>query len=296
MDKDIKRTVIGIGEILWDVFPVRKVLGGAPANFAYHISQFGLEGIAVSAVGDDPFGKEIIETLEERGMKFLLEQVGAPTGTVQVELLGDGIPSYTITEEVAWDYIFFSDRMERLASEASAACFGTLAQRCPDSRETIRRFLSAMPEGSLRIFDINLRGDYYDKAVIEESLRLANMLKINDEEVKVVAGMFGLKGSLEQVAATLREKFGLDIVVLTKGTSGSYVTDGESESVLPTPQVDVADTVGAGDSFTAAFTAAYLHGWNIRDVHRLAVDVSAYICGCHGAMPVLPGSLRDVFM
>lgn len=287
--------VVGLGEILWDVFPERKVLGGAPANFAYHVSQFGYTGYTVSAVGDDLLGKEIIASLERKELNYLIETTDYPTGTVMVTLDGKGVPRYEITENVAWDNIPFSARTEHLAAVTGAVSFGSLAQRNSASRETIRRFLAAMPADSIRIFDINLRQHFYTREVIEESLELAGILKINDEEVDVVAAMLQLPSDRTQACRTIMERYDMSIVIMTQGTDGSYVFTKDGTSFQPTPKVHVADTVGAGDSFTAAFTAAYLHGESIEDAHRLAVEVSAYVCQQHGAMPVLADSHRELF-
>lgn len=291
----MKNIVVGLGEILWDVFPERKVLGGAPANFAYHASQFGFNGYAVSAIGDDLLGKEILTSLEEKGLNYLLEKTDYPTGTVQVTLNKAGVPQYEICENVAWDNIPFTARTENLAKNTQTVCFGSLAQRNSVSRETIRKFISAMPEDSLKIFDINLRLNFYSKEIIHESLEMSNMMKINDEEVIKVANLYGWKGDEQEICGRLLEDYKLDILVLTKGTDGSFVFTPRQTSYQPTPKVHVADTVGAGDSFTAAFVAAYLHGERIEDAHQLAVEVSAYVCLQHGAMPKLADSYLELF-
>lgn len=291
----MKNIVVGLGEILWDVFPERKVLGGAPANFAYHASQFGFNGYAVSAIGDDLLGKEILTSLEEKGLNYLLEKTDYPTGTVQVTLNKAGVPQYEICENVAWDNIPFTPRTENLAKNIQTVCFGSLAQRNSVSRETIRKFINAMPEDSLKIFDINLRLNFYSKEIIHESLEMSNMMKINDEEVIKVANLYGWKGDEQEICGRLLEDYKLDILVLTKGTDGSFVFTPRQTSYQPTPKVHVADTVGAGDSFTAAFVAAYLHGERIEDAHQLAVEVSAYVCLQHGAMPKLADSYLELF-
>ncbi|MBD8388936.1 carbohydrate kinase [Dysgonomonas sp. BGC7] len=291
----MKNIVVGLGEILWDVFPERKVLGGAPANFAYHVSQFGFNGYTVSAIGEDLLGKEILSSLEDKKLNYLIETTDYPTGTVQVSLNKSGVPQYEICENVAWDNIPFTARTENLAKNTQTVCFGSLAQRSAVSRETIRKFLAAMPEDSLKIFDINLRLDYYTKEIIEESLQMANMMKINDEEVIKIANLFGWDGEEQDICRKLLEKYNLNILILTKGTEGSFVFTPRQTSYQPTPKVHVADTVGAGDSFTAAFIAAYLHGQRIEDAHQLAVEVSAYVCLQHGAMPKLPDAYLELF-
>lgn len=284
--------IIGIGEILWDVFPQGKVLGGAPANFAFHVSQLGLNGCAVSAIGDDELGKEILHVLDEKRLSTHIEKVNYPTGTVQVTLSGKGIPQYEICEGVAWDNIPFSDELETMAKRTKTVCFGSLAQRSAVSHATINKFLDSVPADAMKIFDINLRQHFYSKALIEESLKRCNVLKINDDEVVLVSNLFGWNGMSETETATLlMQDYKLDIVVLTKGTEGSYVFTPAETSFLPTPLVEVADTVGAGDSFTAGFVASLLKGKSISEAHRKAVEISAYVCTQHGAMPLLPDSL-----
>ncbi len=285
----MKNNVVGMGELLWDVFPDKKVLGGAPANFAYHISQFGYQGYAVSAIGKDDLGKEIVSSLEEKKLKSLIQNTDYPTGKVQVTLDAEGVPSYEICENVAWDHIAFTEETKSLAQNTQTVCFGTLAQRSNDSRETIREFIDAMPSNRFVIFDINLRQHFYSREVIEESLQLSNMLKLNEDEVKVMASFYNMSDHAdEDVCQYVLKTYHLDVVVLTKGTAGSYVFTPKENSYEPTPKVKVADTVGAGDSFTAAFAASYLRNGNIKEAHRLAVAVSAYVCTQYGAMPKLP--------
>jgi fructokinase len=288
----MENIIVGIGEILWDVFPAGKVLGGAPANFAYHVSQFGFDGVALSAIGNDALGNEIIENLSKKELNYIIEKTPYATGTVQVTVDSKGIPQYEICENVAWDNIPFTPEMEELASKTQTVCFGSLAQRNSVSRATINRFLDCLPETALKIFDINLRQHFYTLELIEQSLQRCNILKINDDEVLIVGQLFGWESKSElEICNQLLHNCDLEIVVLTKGTLGSYVVTKNETSFKPTPVVDVADTVGAGDSFTAAFVAALLHSQSISDAHQLAVDVSAYVCTQHGAMPVLPESL-----
>jgi fructokinase len=290
------KIIVGLGEILWDVFPERKILGGAPANFAYHASQFGFDGYAVSAIGNDLLGKEILDSLAEKQLNFLIENVNFPTGTVQVALNNIGVPQYEICEGVAWDNIPFTQRSEELAQTCDAVCFGSLAQRNEVSRTTVYRFLGLVPESAYKIFDINLRQHFYSQEIIHESLLRCNILKINDEEVVEVARLFGLNGMAEQeVCRHLLKTYNLNIVVETKGAIGSYVLTPNETSYLDTPKVHVADTVGAGDSFTGAFVAALLQGESIRNAHQLAVEVSAYVCTQHGAMPQLPDAFVELY-
>jgi fructokinase len=290
------KTIVGLGEILWDVFPERKILGGAPANFAYHASQFGFEGYAVSAIGKDLSGKEILDSLAEKELNYLIETIDYPTGTVQVTLDGNGVPRYEICENVAWDNIPFTQRSEELAKTCSAACFGSLAQRSEVSRTTIHRFLESVQDEAYKIFDINLRQHFYNREIIHESLLRCNILKINDDEVIEVAKLFGYTGLPEQeICRNLLKSYHLNMVIETKGATGSYVLTADETSYMDTPKVHVADTVGAGDSFTGAFVAALLHGESIQKAHQLAVEVSAYVCTQHGAMPQLPDAFIELF-
>lgn len=284
----MENVIVGIGEILWDVFPHGKVLGGAPANFAYHVSQFGLNGYAISAIGKDELGREIIQTLKEKKLRTHIEEVNFPTGTVQVTLSGEGIPQYEICENVAWDNIPFTEDLEKLANNTITVCFGSLAQRQRVSYSTINRFLDAVPSYALKIFDINLRQHFYSKELIDHSLKICNVLKINDDEVVLVSKLFGWNDKTEvEVCKLLMSQYNLRIVVLTKGVDGSYVFTANETSYLPTPKVTVMDTVGAGDSFTAAFVSSILKGKTISESHQKAVDISAYVCTQHGAMPNL---------
>lgn len=308
----MKQYVIGMGEVLWDVLPEGKRLGGAPANFAYHAMQQGLDGRVVSAVGRDALGDEIVAALADKGLPGGLPRVDYPTGTVTVELDGAGIPRYDIRENVAWDHIPWTEELRETARHTRAVCFGTLAQRSEESRQTVRRFLEEMPDAlpdeatgelrpTLKVFDCNLRQHFYTKERLEDSMRACQLLKINDEELVVVARLLGLPVPGEADFATadalrpavdgLMERYALQMLVLTCGTKGSYVFSPAGVSYRPTPEVRVADTVGAGDSFTATFVAALIQGVPVGEAHRRAVAVSAFVCTQSGAMPVLPLSL-----
>jgi len=289
-----KRYVVGLGEVLWDVLPEGKKLGGAPANFAYHAGQFlgNNNTIAISALGEDRLADETIEALREHGLNDLLPRVPYPTGTVQVTLDEQGIPTYDIKENVAWDNIPFDKDIEEIARSCRAVCFGSLAQRNVVSRETIHKFLDATPDDCLKIFDINLRQQFYTKEIIKESIQRCNILKINDEELVLIGRMFGYPGlDIENKCWLILGKYNLDMLVLTCGTNGSYVFSPGHMSFQPTPKVEVADTVGAGDSFTGSFCAAILNGKPVDEAHKIAVEVSAFVCTQNGAMPTLPERL-----
>lgn len=286
--------VVGLGEALWDVLPEGKKLGGAPANFAFHAGQFGRHAIAVSAVGEDELGDETLEACRKKGLNVLMPRVGYPTGTVQVTVDGQGIPTYDIKENVAWDNIPFTPDIEAVARHCEAVCWGSLAQRNVVSRQTIHKFLDTMPSDDhrLRIFDINLRQNFFTPEVIQDSLRRCNILKINDEELTAISSLFGYPQS--DIHATCRrilDEYNLRMLVLTCGVNGSYVFTPAAVSFQPTPKVAVADTVGAGDSFTGAFCASLLRGRSVAEAHATAVRVSAYVCTQKGAMPLLPEEL-----
>ncbi len=288
--------VVGMGEALWDVLPEGKKIGGAPANFAYHVSQLGLPSCVVSAVGDDALGNEIIENFTDKGLNQLIEKVPYPTGTVQVEIDQAGVPQYEIKENVAWDNIPYTESLEALAKKTRAVCFGSLAQRNVVSRTTINKFLDAMPkeEGNLVVFDVNLRQGFYNKEILCNSMERCNILKINDEELVTVSRMFGYPGiDLQDKCWILLGKYNLKMLILTCGINGSYVFTPGNVSFQPTPKVDVADTVGAGDSFTAAFIVSILKGKSVAEAHTLAVKTSAFVCTQNGAMPLLPKELTD---
>lgn len=283
--------VVGMGEALWDVLPEGKKIGGAPANFAYHVSQFGLPSCMVSAIGDDALGKEIIENFTSKGLDQLIAEVPYPTGTVQVEIDQTGIPLYDIKENVAWDNIPYTKHLDALAKRTKAVCFGSLAQRNVVSRNTINHFLDTMPkdDDSLIVFDVNLRQGFYNKEILCKSMQNCNILKINDEELITVSRMFGYPGiDLQDKCWILLGKYNLKMLILTCGINGSYVFTPGNVSFQPTPKVEVADTVGAGDSFTAAFIASILKGKSVTEAHTIAVKTSAYVCTQKGAMPILP--------
>ncbi len=290
-----KKIVVGMGELLFDVFPTGKKIGGAPVNFAYHVGQLGIESLAISAVGNDELGREIMDILQEKRINNIVPLVAEPTGTVQVTLDEKGVPSYEICEGVAWDNIPCNKELVEVAKSCRAFCFGSLAQRAEQSRNAINLFLDSMDSGddALRIFDINLRQAFYSREIIEESLKKSNVLKINDDEFRTVGNMLGYDGEdFERGSRLLMERYGLKMVILTCGEIGSHIFYEGGSSFLPTPKVEIADTVGAGDSFTAAFVASLLSGKSIEESHRKAVEVSAYVCTQSGAMPIIPEELK----
>ncbi len=290
----MKDLVVGMGEALWDMLPEGKKIGGAPANFAYHVKQFGLDSCVISAVGNDDLGNEIVDNFDTKQLNHNIERVAYPTGTVQVEIDQAGVPVYDIKENVAWDNIPYTAKIENIAQRTRAVCFGSLAQRNVVSRNTINRFLDAMPDDNdpLVVFDVNLRQGFYNKDILCNSMKRCNILKINDEELVTVSRMFGYPGiDLQDKCWILLGKYNLKMLILTCGINGSYVFTPGNVSFQPTPRVEVADTVGAGDSFTAAFISSILLCKPIAEAHRKAVETSAYVCTQAGAMPILPESI-----
>lgn len=282
-----KYTVIGMGEVLWDMLPTGKVLGGAPVNFAYHAAQLGAIGVAISAVGDDELGREIMNTVDEKGIKNCIAVNKYPTSTVGVTLK-EGKPEYTIYENVAWDFIELLPEAIQVLKQSDAICFGTLAQRNLNSREAIQVALKLVPQNCLKVYDINLRQKYYSKELIQESLSVANVFKINDDEVVIFKELFGLEGTETEVCQKIKETYSLNYLALTKGESGSYLFGKDEVSFLPTPVVTVEDTVGAGDSFTSAMVMGILNERPLKEIHQKAVGISAFVCTQKGATPVLP--------
>ncbi len=287
-------SVVGIGEVLWDLLPAGKKLGGAPANFAYHAQNLGAAGSVVSAVGDDALGEELLLHLSSIGLThdYISVEKKYPTGTVDVKLGSDGSPQYVIHTNVAWDFLPFNEKLRRLASGASAVCFGTLAQRSEAARKAIQAFLRATPTNCLRIFDINLRQRFYDAGIIRNTLRFANCLKLNQDELPEVADMLALSGSEDKILRTLIEQFDLLIIALTKGENGSRLFSKKYDSFLKTPEVEVVDSVGAGDAFTAALAMGLLQRLPVEVIHRNATRLAAFVCTQNGAMPVFTEELR----
>lgn len=294
MNKSIKKhTIVGMGEVLWDLLPDGKILGGAPVNFAYHAMQLGAVGVAVSSVGNDDLGIEIRNTVNQKGIVNCISVNSHPTGTVGVTLK-DGKPDYTIYENVAWDFIELTPEAIKYIQQADAICFGTLAQRSKVSHDAIQKALTLVPEDCLKVYDINLRQKYYNKALIGESLQVANVFKINDDEVELFKHLFGLEGSETDVCLKIKEIYQLDYVALTKGDQGSYLFNADEVSFIPTPVVKVEDTIGAGDSFTSAMVVGILNKQPLKEIHRKAVEISAFVCTQKGATPVLPVEMVSI--
>jgi len=285
--------IVGLGEILWDMLPDGKQLGGAPANFAYHAQALGGRGIVVSCIGDDELGKEIIRQLRELGLdrRYITVDKDHPTGTVEVQLDEKGVPNFTIHKNVAWDFIPLNPDLLNLARRTDAVCFGSLCQRSEKSRKTIQSFLTATRPDCLRVFDINLRQRYFDQEIIQTMLGLSNVLKLNDDELKVVANLLSINGSETDILSRLTERYSLQLIALTRGTSGSRLYAQEENSNHPGFQVEVVDTVGAGDSFTAAMTLGLLHGKTLDRINEYANRVASFVCSKSGATPKLPDSI-----
>lgn len=283
-----KPIVAGIGELLWDLLPSGKQLGGAPCNFAFHAMQAGCESYVISAVGQDELGAELIKTLNHLGLSDqYIQKNNYPTSTVTISLDGQGHPDYTIHEQVAWDHIQLNAKTLELASELDAVCFGSLAQRNSESEHSIVSLISATKPGCLKVFDINLRQQYYTKEIIVQSIILSDVLKLNDDELPVVASYTGLTGGIRGQLTKLLKQFKLRYIAYTMGSKGSIIVSAEQYSFIEAPKVRVADTVGAGDAFTAVFIAGILKGYPLTEVHQKATEIAAFVCTCKGATPEL---------
>ena len=292
MTENKQPVIIGIGELLWDMLPSGKRAGGAPINFVYHATQMGADGYAVSAVGKDASGDEILSELEKNGIKHCITRNDYPTGYVKV-VLNNGIPSYDIVEDVAWDHLTVSPESVALVKTADAVCYGTLASRHAESRAAVETLLSAAPDRALRFFDVNLRQNYYSRELIEKLLGKANIFKINDDEIVVLKDLFGLTGEPDDVCRAFIDRFGLKYMIFTAGEKFSAIYTETQKSRLPTPKVDVADTVGAGDSFSGAFVYNILTGKSLEQAHRSAVDIAAFVSTKSGAWPEYEGGSHD---
>jgi len=281
-----KPIVAGIGELLWDMLPTGRQLGGAPCNFAFHAMQAGCESYAISAVGRDDPGNELIETLIQLGLSDqYIQKNNYPTSTVTIKIDEHGHPDYTIHENVAWDHIQWNAQIMALAGKLDAVCFGSLAQRNHESEQTVLSLISATKPDCLKVFDINLRQHYYTKDIIVQSIIRSDVLKLNDDELPVVAAFTQLSGDIRSQLTGLVNKMKLEYIVYTMGSRGSIIVSANEYSFIEAPRVTVADTVGAGDAFTAAFIAGILNGQPLSEVHQKATDIAAWVCTQKGATP-----------
>jgi fructokinase len=297
-EERVKFTLVSIGEVLWDLLPGGRQLGGAPANFAYHACALGAEARLISRVGSDDLGREALGRLQALQVPTDCIEMDPklPTGTVDVQVAADGQPQFTIRENVAWDALSGKSESQLAVAAADAVCFGTLAQRSEPARSTIRSLVAAAPAKALRILDVNLRQHYFSKPLIEESLALANVLKMNDAELPRLAGMFQLPGDERAQIAELARRFDLRVVAYTRGGRGSLLFSEGRWSDHPGTPTKIVDTVGAGDSFTAAMTLGLLAGWSLDEVNRRASEVAAYVCSQPGGTPELQAELRAPFL
>lgn len=289
--------MVGIGEVLWDVFPDGARFGGAPANFACSAGElvgFEADVFMVSAVGEDELGVRAREVLADHEVECgFLSSSGRPTGRVDVALDSAGVASYVFAEDVAWDHLTWTPKLFPLAAETDIVCFGTLGQRSDASRKVIKEFVWATHRDALRVFDINLRTPYWTDDVILESLKLANVLKLNDAELPVLASILKLQGNELEILREINRLYGLKLSALTRGASGSVLVAASGEtSELPAEPTHVADTVGAGDAFTAALSIGMLRGLPMESTHRWASRVAAFVCSQSGATPHFPDDLK----
>lgn len=300
MQNNNEYIVVGVGELLWDIFPSGKQLGGATANFAYHSALLGDRGIIASRIGNDVLGQEALLRLEQLGLTTAYVQRDAvrPTGTVQVKVDEKGQPDFTITEDVAWDFMAWTPEWQELAMQADAVCFGSLAQRSPRSRETIRRFLQAARQETLRVFDVNLRQSFFSATILAESLRLAQIVKLNDAELPRLVRMLELgdgSGEEEDAARRLLKTYDLELVCVTRGAHGSLLVTAERTVAHPGFQVKVADTVGSGDAFTAALAHYYLRRASLERISDAANRLGAWVATQVGATPAVDkATLRQI--
>ncbi len=289
MNRERIYMIVGLGEVLWDVFPQKKYLGGAPANFAYYVSMLGHKGIIASRIGKDELGKEILDSLTDLSLtkEYIQIDPNNTTGTVDVKIDSKGQPTFTINQNVAWDFLEFNEKYNRLAKKADAVCFGSLAQRSSKSHNTIVEFLKHTRNDTLRIFDINLRQNFFSTEIISESLKLSSILKLNNEELLILMDLLGYhnKKSEEEVCKLLIEAYMLDLVCLTKGEKGSLLITDKEIDEHPGYQVTVADTVGTGDAFTAALVIKYLEGASLKKINESANKLASWVASKDGATP-----------
>ncbi len=289
--------VVGLGEVLWDVLPAGRQLGGAPANFAHAAALLDDQGTIASRIGSDVPGDDLISKLAEFSIAttYIQRDPMHPTGSVAVSLDHNRQADFRIVESVAWDFLEWTPAWRALAERADAVCFGSLAQRSEQSRNTIRRFLETVSKRSVRVFDVNLRQSFYSPEIIHESLAVATMAKLNHEELPVMAGLLGIETTDENVMARiLREKYNLDLVCVTRGASGSLLLNKKQADEHPGFKVRVADTIGAGDAFTAGLIHEYLRGVPINRVNDLANRMGAWASTQTGAMAMPSHDIRSI--
>ncbi|QEG40608.1 Ribokinase [Roseimaritima ulvae] len=290
------QTIVGLGEILWDVFPDGPRFGGAPANFSCSAASLAASSARVSmvsAVGDDSLGSRALQSLQDKHVDTThVAVVQHPTGKVDVSLDEDGKASYEFASDTAWDNLPWHDDLLPLAARADAVCFGTLGQRSDCSRQTIQRFLAATRPQTLRIFDINLRPPYYNETVIQQSLQLANVLKLNDEELPILCELYECGGSDVEQLRQLSERCELKGIALTLGSQGATLLWNGQLHSADAVETEVVDTVGAGDAFTAALALGLLAEEPLAVINERATRVAAYVCSQSGATPPLPTSLH----
>lgn len=291
-------TIAGIGELLWDIFKNEKKIGGAPANFAYHVSALGHNGIIISRIGNDKIGREAIDLLEELNLNTGYIQIdnNKPTGTVVVEMDDNNQPDYIIKEHVAWDFLDWSEKFNDFLISIDAICFGTLAQRNEITRQTILKFLKMANNKAVKILDINLRQNFYNKQIISESLKLADILKLNTGELEVLSKMHQInqKYSEKDLCRFLIDRYGLNLMCLTKGEEGSLIINENSYHESPAFPYEVVDRVGAGDSFTAAMIIQYLKGSALSDISEYANKLASWVTSKKGGTPVYDSEIKNI--
>ena len=287
--------VVGLGETLWDVFPDGPRLGGAPLNYSCSVAELAKSDAQVfiaSAVGSDELGRRAMDSLARHGVNTTCMQTNdRQTGQVLVELDSAGVASYRFADNCAWDHLVWNSSLQELAAKCDAVCFGTLGQRSECSRATIRRFVNETSDDTLRILDVNLRSPFFDNEVISDSLALASVLKLNDDELTLLADLYGVKGNHIEIMRKLAEQFQLRCIALTRGANGAVLVCGSAVSDLPGIKVKVVDTVGAGDAFTAAMTLGLLDGRDIDEVNRRAIAAASWVCSQPGATVSFPAGL-----
>ena len=290
-----KPVIAGLGELLWDVVGEHETLGGAPINFVYHVAQLGASALAISAIGNDPRGKRAISSLTAHGVvtDHIAVIEGVPTGFVEASVDDDGVASYRFPDAVAWDRIRLEPATEALAPRLQALCFGSLAQRSEYSRKAIQGFLAGLPPSVLKIFDLNIRQNYYSTEIIADSLGHADVLKLNDEELELLSGIVELHGTIEQRLNSLVQRHELRLAVLTRGDKGSLLVSPETIADHPGVSAAISDTIGAGDSFTAVIAMGLLKGYPLETINEHANRVASFVCSCTGAMVPLPAELRN---